>query len=60
MKNDTSKTMTTSTDVKEFHAVEFFRTVKEKIADETKGMNFDQLKQYLAQKLSQGSVTKLS
>ncbi len=32
---------------KEFDTVKFFRAVKEKIADETKGMTFAEFKAYL-------------
>lgn len=32
---------------KEFDTVKFFREVKEKIAKETKGMTFDEFKEYL-------------
>ena len=32
---------------KEFDTVKFFRAVKEKIANETKGMTFTEFKQYI-------------
>ena len=32
---------------KEFDTVKFFREVKEKIAEETKGMTFAELKEYI-------------
>jgi hypothetical protein len=32
---------------KEFDTVKFFREVKEKVARETKGMTFDEFKEYL-------------
>ena len=32
---------------KEFDTVKFFRAVKEKIAQETKGMTFDEFKKYI-------------
>ena len=32
---------------KEFDTVKFFRAVKEKIAEETKGMTFAEFKQYI-------------
>lgn len=35
---------------KEFDTVKFFREVKEKIAKETKGMTFAELKEYLNQR----------
>ncbi|MFZ4800296.1 MAG: hypothetical protein ACOYMA_22595 [Bacteroidia bacterium] len=34
--------------VKEFDTVKFFRAVKEKIANETKGMTFAEFKQYIS------------
>lgn len=33
---------------KEFDTVKFFRAVKEKIANETKGMTFAEFKQYIS------------
>lgn len=33
--------------IKGFHAVDFFRKVKDKISQETKDMNFEELKAYL-------------
>jgi len=36
-----------NTTEKEFDTVDFFREVKEKIAKETKGMTFPELKEYL-------------
>ena len=37
---------------KSFDTVKFFRAVKEKIAKETSGMSFEQLKEYLNQRQS--------
>jgi len=34
--------------VKEFDTVKFFRAVKEKIANETKGMTFSEFKQHIS------------
>jgi hypothetical protein len=36
--------------VKEFDTVKFFRAVKEKIAEETKGMTFAEFKQYISKR----------
>ena len=36
--------------VKEFDTVKFFRAVKEKIAEETKGMTFAEFEQYLSKR----------
>jgi hypothetical protein len=41
---------TKKTKEKEFDTVKFFRTVKEKIAKETQGMTFTELKAYLAKR----------
>lgn len=35
---------------KEFDTVKFFRTVKEKIAKETKGMTFAEFKEYISKR----------
>ncbi|MBY0245194.1 MAG: hypothetical protein K2Q03_07060 [Sphingobacteriaceae bacterium] len=35
---------------KEFDTVKFFREVKEKIAKETKGMNFTEFKEYISKR----------
>ena len=35
---------------KEFDTVNFFRTVKEKIAKETQGMSFKEFKEYLSKR----------
>jgi len=35
---------------KTFDTVNFFREVKEKIAKETRGMNFEQFKEYLSKR----------
>jgi hypothetical protein len=41
-----------------FHAVTFFREVKERIAAETAGMSFEQLKRYIAERAGRGSHEK--
>jgi hypothetical protein len=41
-----------------FHAVTFFREVKERIAAETAGMTFEQLKRYIAERTSRSSHEK--
>ena len=41
---------------KEFHAVEFFRKVKEQIAKETEGMSFEQLKKYFSEKTKESKL----
>jgi hypothetical protein len=41
---------TKKTKGKEFDTVKFFRAVKERIAKETQGMSFDELKAYLAKR----------
>jgi len=35
---------------KEFDTVKFFRSVKEKIAEETEGMSFKEFKEYLSKR----------
>lgn len=39
-----------------FHTVEFFRAVKEQIARETEGMNFEELKRYMDDKLKRSKL----
>ena len=41
-----------------FHSVNFFREVKEHIAAETKGMTFEQLKKYIAERSARASREK--
>ena len=43
---------TTNESKKSFDTVKFFRTVKERIARETRGMDFEQLKEYLNRRQS--------
>ena len=41
-----------------FHAVPFFREVKERIAAETNGMTFEELKRYIAERAARVSRKK--
>lgn len=41
---------------KKFDAVKMMRQAREKISQETLNMNFEQLKEYIAQKLSKDTI----
>ena len=43
----------------DFHAVDFFRNVKEQIAKEIEGMSYEQIKQYFAEKLKESKLASL-
>ncbi len=48
--------METKEKLKTFDSVKMMREIRDKISDETQGMNLDQLKKYIADRLKQSHL----
>ncbi len=56
--NEQIQTMPTTV-LTDFHAVDFFRNVKEQISKEIEGMSYEQIKKYFAEKLKESKLASL-